>query len=549
LFDFLLCRLFTKTHFRRVISTMFIICLLYPLILWQAKIIWIYLLAMALWGLYYDLFSFGKLDFIGRYDKEEHSSSFGLITVFENLGYVIAPLIVGFVIFEIVDWRPYLLAWVFIIIAFVIYVIFLLQVRKIKIGDSGKACRKVNFFNEIKIWKRIGVFIWPLLVLSLVISMSEAIFWTIGPLFSENFAFHNFNGLFLTAYTLPPLLTGWFIGSFTSKMGKKRVGYLSFILGSLSLTLLTFTESPFAIIFVIFVSSFFISLSWPSIGGAYADYISESPNVEKEIEGVEDFFSNIGFVIGPILAGFLADRMEYARIFALFGLASAIITAAMMLVTPKKINININIDGVLVNSEALHLESELATCRNFSLDAPLWEWDNFRGRPAKYTFRYLIDKYGSSDIDIDDVIRFNYSIYLDLARRKVEPIAGALDFLKECKNHFGKVALTTSGRRASQQLIFDKFELHDYFDIVITGDDIENGKPHPEPYSKTVKALDLEPASCLVVEDSDNGIISAKAAGCMAAGLTTSFGKEKLESAGADIIFDDFSELLKIIRA
>jgi MFS transporter, DHA1 family, multidrug resistance protein len=343
-FDFLLCRLFIKTSFRRVLLVMFVICLVYPLILWQAKIVWVYLIAMALWGLYYDLYSFGKFNFVGRYNKEDHSASFGVISVFENLGYVIAPLIAGLVIFDLVDWRSFVLAAIFIVIAFIAYLFFLNQIKSDSFSrDEDAACKKINFINELKLWKKVGSWIWPLLILSMTISMSEAIFWTIGPLFAENFSFQAFDGLFLTAYALPPLLTGWFIGSFTAKVGKKKTGYFSFIAGSLMLELLIFISSPYMIVLVIFLSSFFMSLSWPSISGAYADYIAESPKVEKEIEGVEDFFSNLGFIIGPILAGILSDHFEYGQVFAFIGSLSCMIAIILMLLTPKKINIQVDI--------------------------------------------------------------------------------------------------------------------------------------------------------------------------------------------------------------
>jgi HAD superfamily hydrolase (TIGR01509 family) len=52
------------------------------------------------------------------------------------------------------------------------------------------------------------------------------------------------------------------------------------------------------------------------------------------------------------------------------------------------------------------------------------------------------------------------------------------------------------------------------FDVVITGDAVDRGKPHPEPYLAAARALDVLASECLAVEDSDTGAISASAAGC-----------------------------------
>jgi beta-phosphoglucomutase-like phosphatase (HAD superfamily) len=78
---------------------------------------------------------------------------------------------------------------------------------------------------------------------------------------------------------------------------------------------------------------------------------------------------------------------------------------------------------------------------------------------------------------------------------------------------------------------------------VITGDDIQHGKPHPEPYIKTIRALQLPAERCVVIEDSVYGIIAAKEAGCRVVGITTSFSEEKLLNAGADMVVNSFSSL------
>ncbi len=64
-FDFVMCKIFKNTFYRRVFFVMFAICFLHPLLLMQAKTFAIYLVAMALWGVYYDLRNFGTLTMLG----------------------------------------------------------------------------------------------------------------------------------------------------------------------------------------------------------------------------------------------------------------------------------------------------------------------------------------------------------------------------------------------------------------------------------------------------------------------------------------------------
>jgi HAD superfamily hydrolase (TIGR01509 family) len=207
-----------------------------------------------------------------------------------------------------------------------------------------------------------------------------------------------------------------------------------------------------------------------------------------------------------------------------------------------------DMDGVLVDSEPIHERAELETCREFGMEVPVSEWGKFRGTKLEDIFSHISKTYGTGNEPIEKMIEIKIQKYLTIALAEMDMIPGALDFLKELKkNKKYRYALTTSGRKVQQDQILAKFNLTGYFEIMITADDVKNGKPNPEPYAITVKRLDEIPENCLVIEDSDNGIISAKAAGCQACGITTTFDRKRLESAGADMVVSDFFELAKIL--
>jgi MFS family permease len=191
---------------------------------------------------------------------------------------------------------------------------------------------------EVKIWSKIGKILLPVLFLTFFLNFFDAFFWTIGPLVAESLAgVHRFAGLFMVAYTLPALLVGWFVGVFTRRFGKKHTAFMSLFVGSLLLSLLFFIKNPIIMMVEIFVSSLFMAMSWPAINGTYADYISETVQYEKEIEGLEDFYTNLGYIFGPIISGFVADRLGNINAFVLLGLAGILISITLLLFTPKKI--------------------------------------------------------------------------------------------------------------------------------------------------------------------------------------------------------------------
>lgn len=75
------------------------------------------------------------------------------------------------------------------------------------------------------------------------------------------------------------------------------------------------------------------------------------------------------------------------------------------------------------------------------------------------------------------------------------------------------LALVSSGSRPGIEQLLARIGWPDCFQVVITGEDVARGKPHPEPYLLAAERLALEPAGCLAFEDSDPGIDSARAAG------------------------------------
>ncbi|MFA7253282.1 MAG: MFS transporter [Patescibacteria group bacterium] len=339
LFDFLMCRIFKSTYYRRMFLIMFGLCFIFPLFLWQAKIMSLYLIAMAIWGIYYDLSNFGKFDFITRnIKKDQNTSSFGVIQVFYSLGYLIAPLLATVVIGETIDWKPFAMAWVFIIISFIFFLLLIGLKRKER--GEGSVCRKANFFAEFHLWGKIGRILWPVLILTFIINVIDAFFWTIGPLLAESLRdIAPFGGLLMFAYSFPALIVGWLTGIFTGKYGKKKVAFYCLLFGSIVLLPLFLVESAFLVIAIVLLSSFLLSFTWPSINGAYADYMEEAKNVEKEIEGIEDFCANLGYIVGPILAGVLSDTTSENGAFSILAAFCVLVALFLLKVTPRNINV------------------------------------------------------------------------------------------------------------------------------------------------------------------------------------------------------------------
>lgn len=343
IFDFLLSKYLPNTHFRRIYFLFFISCLLMSIILWQASSIWIYLLAMSFWGLYYDLRAFGDFDFVSRETSaDEHSSSFGVMDVFKSLGLFIAFLLAGLIIGDTIDFKPFLIATLFLSLGFIFYLI-LVSLTKKESNFEEKIHKPVNPLVEIHLWEKIGVIIVIPLVLTMFLSVYDAFFLTIGPLLSEDGSggFNTFGGLILAAHALPALIIGWFVGTITKKFGKNKTAIFSYMIGSLVLSSFMFFDSQTVLLGIVFLASAFIALSWPSISGAYADYMVEDKRYVKEIEGLGDFSTNIGFIIGPVFAGILADNLGNPQTFTALGVMGVLISLILLKLSPKEVKLHL----------------------------------------------------------------------------------------------------------------------------------------------------------------------------------------------------------------
>lgn len=95
----------------------------------------------------------------------------------------------------------------------------------------------------------------------------------------------------------------------------------------------------------------------------------------------------------------------------------------------------------------------------------------------------------------------------------------------------GPVGLVSSAHRSEIDPVLDVTGLRAAFTAVVALDDVTNGKPHPEPYLRAAELLDLAPSELVVLEDTDIGVTSAKAAGAYVVGLTRTLGPERMREA------------------
>jgi HAD superfamily hydrolase (TIGR01509 family) len=122
--------------------------------------------------------------------------------------------------------------------------------------------------------------------------------------------------------------------------------------------------------------------------------------------------------------------------------------------------------------------------------------------------------------------------------------------LHEIINHFTnrlKLAVCTGAPGEFLEIVLNKLDLQDAFDVCQTSDNIDKGKPDPEIYLKTCMRLNLNPSDCVVLEDSENGVVAGKDAGCYVIAVPSEYTKSQ-SFGSADFIATDLNMASHHIR-
>ncbi len=198
-------------------------------------------------------------------------------------------------------------------------------------------------------------------------------------------------------------------------------------------------------------------------------------------------------------------------------------------------------DGVVVNSEPFYEEAIVDVFQENHIEIPQEDWADFKGMADREFYPLMISRYNFQG----DIEALKSEIYRRMKKKLVK-----LNYIKGFKPFFDAinkqypVGLVTSTSRNHLQWLAENTEIEDLFDLKITATDVNNTKPHHEPYEKMANLLSISPGKIIVIEDSINGLKSAQKAGMKTIALLTSFPKESVNFA--DYTAADYRELSRL---
>lgn len=203
-------------------------------------------------------------------------------------------------------------------------------------------------------------------------------------------------------------------------------------------------------------------------------------------------------------------------------------------ITSKPCGVLFDLDGVLLDSEGQYsifwgqMEKEYPT-----------GIDNFASYIKGFHLKRILDYFASDEVRQQVLDRLN-----EFEREmRYEFFPGALDFVKRLRAAGIPMAIVTSSDRKKMQSLYNQHpEFPGLFDHIITGDMVTKAKPDPECFLKGAELLGVDIAHCIVLEDSRNGLIAARASGAHVIGIATTLNREQVAPL-CDIMVDDVSQL------
>ena len=209
--------------------------------------------------------------------------------------------------------------------------------------------------------------------------------------------------------------------------------------------------------------------------------------------------------------------------------------------------VTFDLDGVLADSEPCWNQIDTKLLAEHGV--------NYRGEYHRnvlgVSYRLAVEFYKNAfhiSGSVEELMRRRGDIATDFFANRVGLFPSAKTTLEQLRGMKLHLAVATSSVSASARPFLDRTGIRSLFGVVVTGDEVQRGKPHPDIYLRTAKKLGVAPEACLVIEDAIAGIAAAKAANMRVAAIPdTRFVDPREYEMKADYVLESLSEIPALI--
>ncbi len=197
-------------------------------------------------------------------------------------------------------------------------------------------------------------------------------------------------------------------------------------------------------------------------------------------------------------------------------------------------------DGVITDSEILHLRAFNRVLAQYDVEISTRDYyKQYLGYTDVDCFKLLAKK-GLLKIDMqgtENLVKQKNQVFEELAKTEGRIIEGVRVFLQMLKGNGIPMAICSGALLAEIELVLEQARLRDFFEVIVSAEQIKKGKPSPEGFLLVLKKLNqgrqnpIDANQCIAIEDSHWGLQAAKAAGMHTIAVTNSYDAEQLVMA------------------
>ncbi len=199
-----------------------------------------------------------------------------------------------------------------------------------------------------------------------------------------------------------------------------------------------------------------------------------------------------------------------------------------------------DMDGVIADTAPYHFKAWHEVFRKSDVNFTEEDFKRHFGQRNDTIIRSTLGQ-SISQGDLDNIANEKEANYRRLVAPNIEPLPGAINLIKLLNKNGVKMAIASSAPVENIQLIARGLGIDSYFQAIVWGREVMEGKPSPQGFLLAAQKLGIEPGNCIVIEDAVAGVAAAKSAGMKCLAVTTTHPKEKLKEA--DLILDTLEEV------
>lgn len=202
-----------------------------------------------------------------------------------------------------------------------------------------------------------------------------------------------------------------------------------------------------------------------------------------------------------------------------------------------------DMDGVIVDTEPVHYYAYQQHFKQLGIQVSDEMYATFTGNSTKNVYQKLIDHF-EIQIPLDELVITKRNLFNNAfdTKKDLFLLEGVEKLIDQLFNEGKQLILASSSAKVTIDRVFTRFNLHRYFTHIVSGEDFPQSKPHPAIFEEAARLSGVTKDECLVIEDSTNGILAAKAAGLFCVGYR-SVNSKKQQYELADLVVDKFDDL------